>query len=141
LLLGCPKLRIASSSERVSLERKGINQTSIRCFKACYVNGNFYNSTTAGKSKKQCDFVAEVNGDYFLVSQIFLVNSMPLCFASRISVTSLDNLNFVFKVNRILKEKVLLKLSSIKSKFIVKRSIEGALENFVKIPNYSMVVE
>ena len=72
---------------------------------------------TNNRSKKQCDLVVEVNGDYFVIRQLFLASTIPLCFASRLSVSNLDELNILYKVIRISKEIVPLKICNFHSKF------------------------
>jgi len=140
LMIGVAKTRFANSAEQVALRREGLSTVSFRCFKSCYVNGNFY-TTQAQRSQKQCDSVAEVNGDFFLIKEIILAKGVPLSLVSKLAVSNFNNSKFIYKVTRVSKEIVPLKLNTFVSKFIVKKSSCGVIEKIVKLPNNSMVVD
>ena len=140
IFFGDSKRKFLSRSEKIILEREGVVVSSICCFNSCFVNRNFYTSQD-NRSKKQCDFVVEVNGDYFVIRQLFLAGTIPLCFASRLSVSNLDQLNILYKVIRISKELVPLKICNFHSKFLVNRSDNGTIEIIVRILNNALVGE
>jgi len=112
----------------------------VLCFNSCYVNSNFYTSIT-DFSEKQCDFTGEVNKDFFLMPQIFLANPVPVYFAYRLSVKSLDIFDCLQKVIKTSKNKLPFKLCDLKWQFIFQRSKASSIENIVKLPNNSMVVK
>jgi hypothetical protein len=135
LLFGGSKSYFLQNRERAILETAGIGKLKvIQCYDKCFVNYLEF-TTCLEKSRLRSDSICESNGEFFLIRKIFVAESKPLCFVSKINVSPVIYNPFCFKVVRISKEINVLKLSMLKSKFISSKSSLGAIVYLVKLPN------
>ena len=138
LFLGASKSHFLPFNERLALQKVGIsNIQTIQCFQMCQINHLIF-KTSAERNRMRCDSVVELNGEYFQIDKMFVADSKPLCFVSKIILSKLCEANpFGFKVIRVSKELHVFNIANFSSKFISSRTNFGSLLYLIKLPNTS----